>query len=120
MAPVTFKAFCMVDADAIDNEPPEIPIAAWLPRLLTESDADELCVMVMSENPITTLSPGPGTPPFHIAGLSQSPLTSLAQVMVESSVLSSTRSQSNRNRLRVLQPGRWRGRRGCANREATA
>ena len=51
----------------------------------------------MSEKLITASSFGPGTaPPVHIAGLSQSPLTSLAQVMVESNGRISSRVNAGR------------------------
>ena len=69
--------------------------------LSTVSFTAEACVTVMSPKAMTASSPAPGTtPPDHEDGLSQSPLTSLAQVMVESNVRSSSQLTAGRKACR--------------------
>jgi hypothetical protein len=105
---VRVKVLSMLEALAKLREPPLREIAAWLVRLLTASDGEEVCVTVISENPTTASSPALGTaPPVQFDAVSQSPLTSAAQVIVESSVRSSSRLTSGRNTRRITGDEVW-------------
>jgi hypothetical protein len=111
VAPWSVRLPLTDEDEAIARKPFVRSSDAWELRLLTESAVDEECVTVMSLKGIDALSPEPGTPPVHMAGLSQSPLTSLAQLTVESNLRDSSRITAGCNTRRRAGDELWMGRR---------